>query len=134
VGKSEMSTNFTLDFLGDHIRIQHPDDYEITPESQLQLWHELGEACNKYGCWRVLALSQLPPKRNMSQADALRSATQAAKASTKLRVAIVLKGYEPDKTTEFFVNSAYKYGVRIEFFADPEEARKWLCLDSGRAN
>ena len=124
-----MSTSFTLEFLGDHIRIQHPDDYEITPESQLQLWTAIGEACNKYGCWRVLAVSQAPPTRNMDQANALRSASQAAKASTKLRVAIVLKGYVPDKTTEFFVNSAYKHGVRIEFFTDLEEAREWLGLE-----
>ena len=26
------SASFTLGFLGDHIRIQHSDDYEITPE------------------------------------------------------------------------------------------------------
>lgn len=125
-----MSTNFTLQFLGDYIRIQHPDDYEITPESQRKLWGELGKACNKYGCWRVLAESQAPPKRIMSHVDAFRSAGQAAKASTKLRVAIVLKRYEPDNTTEFFVNSAYKYGVRIEFFTDPEKAKKWLGLES----
>ena len=129
-----MSASFTLDFLGDHIRITHPDDYEITPESQLKLWAELGEACDKYGCWRVLAVSQAPPKRDMSQVDALRSASQAAKASTKLRVAIVLKGYEPDEKTEFFVNSAYKHGVRIEFFANLDEANKWLGLDGKRVN
>jgi len=129
-----MSASFTLDFLGDHIRITHPDDYEITPESQLQLWSELGEACDKYGCWRVLAVSQAPPKRDMSQIDALRSASQAAKISTKLRVAIVLKGYEPDENTEFFVNSAYKHGVRIEFFTNLDEANKWLGLDGKRVN
>jgi hypothetical protein len=65
----------------------------------------------------------------MGQVDALRSAGQAARASTKLRVAIVLKGYKADETTEFFVSSAYNHGVRIEFFADPEEARIWLGLD-----
>ena len=70
----------------------------------------------------------------MGQIDALRSASQAAKASTKLRVAIVLKGYEPDKTTEFFVSSAYNHGVRIEFFADTEEALKWLGLDGERVD
>jgi len=45
----------------------------------------------------------------MGQIDALRSASQAAKASTKLRVTIVLKVYEPDKTAKFFVNSAYNH-------------------------
>jgi len=128
-----MSTGFTLDFLGNYIRIQHPADYEITPESQQQLWMAIGEACEKYDCWRVLAESPAPPKRNMTQVDAFRSAGQAAKASSKLRLAIVLPGYHPDETTQFFMNSAYNKGVRIEFFTDREEAIKWLGIDGGRA-
>ena len=82
----------------------------------------------------MLAVSQAPPKRNMGQIDALRSASQAAKASTKLRVAIVLKVYEPDKTAKFFVKSAYNHWVWIEFFADLEESRKWLGLDGEQVN
>ena len=124
-----MSTSFTLDFLGSYIRIQHPEDYEITPESQQQLWLAIGEACEKYNCWCVLAESPTPPKRNMSQVDAFRSAGQAAKISNKLRVALVLPGYHPDETTEFFINAAYNTGVRIELFTNREEAITWLGLD-----
>jgi hypothetical protein len=124
-----MSSTFTLDFLSNYISIRHPVDYEITPESQQQLWVAIGRACNKYKCWRVLAESSAPPKRNMTQVDAFRSATQAAKASSGLRLAIVLQGYNPDEITEFFINSAYNAGVRIEFFADREDAIKWLGID-----
>jgi hypothetical protein len=124
-----MSTSFTLDFLGSYIRIQHPEDYEITPESQQQLWVAIGEACEKYNCWCVLAESPTPPKRNMSQVDAFRSAGQAAKISNKLRVALVLPGYHPDEITEFFINAAYNTGVRIELFTNREEAITWLGLD-----
>ena len=124
-----MSTSFTLDFLSSYIRIQHPEDYEITPESQQQLWLAIGEACEKYNCWCVLAESPTPPKRNMSQVDAFRSAGQAAKISNKLRVALVLPGYNPDETTEFFINAAYNTGVRIELFTNREEAITWLGLD-----
>jgi hypothetical protein len=124
-----MSTDFTLEFLSTHIRIQHPVDYEITPESQQQLWMAIGEACAQYNCWRVLAEAPTPPKRNMSQVDAFRSAMQAAKISNNLRVAIILHNYNPDETTEFFINSAYNAGVRIEFFADQETALKWLGID-----
>ena len=124
-----MSNSVTLNFLGDHIRIEHPDDYKINLESQTQLWAEIGEACNKYNCWHVLAVSRTPPQRDMNQIDAFRSAGQAGKISNKLRVAIVLRGYEPDETTEFFVNTAYNHGVRIEFFTDQEEATRWLSND-----
>jgi hypothetical protein len=124
-----MSTDFALNFLGTHIGIEHPADYEITPESQQQLWLAIGEACEKYSCWRVLAESPTPPKRNMSQIDAFRSAMQAAKISNNLRVAIILQNYNPDETTEFFINSAYNTGVRIEFFTDRETALKWLAID-----
>ena len=124
-----MSTSFTLDFQSNYIRIQHPEDYEITPESQQQLWGAIGEACEKYNCWCVLAESPTPPKRNMNQVDAFRSAGQAAKISSKLRLALVLQGYNPDETTEFFINAAYNAGVRIELFPDREEAITWLGLD-----
>lgn len=127
-----MSTNITMEFLGDHIRIQHPDNYEITPESQEQLWMAIGEACETYNCCRVLAESSTPPKRNMTKVDAFRSAGHAAKAtksSGELRLAILLKGYNPDDTTEFFMNSAYNMGVRIEFFSDRKEAVKWLGIN-----
>jgi len=124
-----MSSSFTLDFLDNYIRILHPEDYEITPESQEQLWEAIGEACEKYNCWCVLAESPTPPKRNMTQVDAFRSAGQAARISNKLRLALVLAGYNPDETTEFFINAAYNTGVRIEFFTDREKAITWLGLN-----
>jgi len=124
-----MSASFTLDFLDHYIRILHPEDYEITPESQQQLWGAIGDACEKYNCWCVLAESPTPPKRDMSQVDAFRSAGQAAKISNKLRLALVLPGYNPDETTEFFINAAYNTGVRIELFTDREEAITWLGLN-----
>jgi hypothetical protein len=127
-----LSASFTMEFLGDHIRILHPDNYEITPESQEQLWLTIGEACEHFNCCRVLAESSTPPKRNMTEIDAFRSAGQAAKAtksSGELRLAILFKGYNPDKTTEFFLNSAYNMGIRIEFFSDRKEAAKWLGIN-----
>jgi hypothetical protein len=124
-----MSASFTLDFLDNYIRIRHPEGYEIAPESQQLLWEAIGEACEKYNCWCVLAESPTAPKRNMNQVDAFRSAGQAAKISNKLRVALILSGYNPDETTEFFINAAYNTGVRIEFFTDREEAITWLGLD-----
>jgi hypothetical protein len=123
-----MSASFTLDIHDNYIQIRHPEDYEITPESQQQLWGAIGEACEKYDCWCVLAESPTPPKRNMNRIDAFRSAGQAAKISNKLRVALILPGYHPDETTEFFINTAYNTGVRIEFFTDREEAITWLGL------
>lgn len=121
-----MSTSFTLDFDDDYIRIRHPDGYEITPESQRQLWSEIGEACRKYNCRRVLAESPAPPLRSMNQLDAFKSAGQAAEASSGLRVALYFQGYQADDTTEFFITSAYNRGVRIEFFSSRDEALEWL--------
>ena len=126
-----MSTAFTLDFIGDYIRVRHPADYEITPESQRQLWAELGEASRKYNCRRVLAESSSPPRRNMNTVDAFKSAGQAANVSNMLRVACVFPGYHADETTEFFISAAYNRGVRIEFFSDRNEALCWLRVDHG---
>jgi hypothetical protein len=127
--KMGMSTSFTLNYVSNYIWIQHPADYEITPDSQQQLWLAIGEACEKYRCWRVLAESSAPPQRNMSTQDALKSAGQAAIASSELRVACVFPGYITDETTEFFITVAYNRGVRIEFFTNRQEALNWLGVD-----
>jgi hypothetical protein len=121
-----MSTSFTLDFDSDYIRIRHPVDYEITPESQHELWGAIGEACRKYDCWRVLAESPAPPRRNMNQVDAFKSAGQAANVSSDLRVACVFPEYKTDEITEFFIKVAYNRGVRIEFFSNRDKALEWL--------
>jgi hypothetical protein len=124
-----MDTNFTLDFVNDYIRIQPPRTFEITPESQQRMWTVIGEACRKYNCHRVLAESAFPPKRNMTQIDAFKSASQAANASCDLRLACLYPEYKKDETTEFFINAAYNRGVRIEFFSEREEALEWLIAD-----
>jgi hypothetical protein len=127
-----MSASFTLDFVNDYIRVLHPVDYEITPQSQEHLWAEIGEACRRYDCRYVLAESLTPPRRNMNRLDAFKSAGQAANASSDLRMAFFFPDYKTDDTTEFFITSAYNRGVRVEFFSDREEAVKWLVAD--RAN
>ena len=77
----------------------------------------------------VLAEAPTPPKRNMNQIDAFKSAVQAAKASTELRVALVFPGYKTDEITKFFIAAAYNYGVRIEFFSNRDDGLKWLGID-----
>jgi len=126
-----MSTRFTLDFAGDYLDVRLPANYEVTPESRQEFWTAIGEAVEKFACCRVLAASPTPPIRNMKKSDSLRSACQAAKASTGLRVAFVFPGYKTDETTEFFINTAYKTGVRVEFFTNREAAIQWLCNDDG---
>lgn len=121
-----MSNSFTLAFAGDYIDVQLPAEYEVTPDSRREFWDIIGEALRKYHCCRVLAASPTPPKRNMKQSDSLKSALQAAKVSRELRLAYVFPDYETDTITEFFVNTAQKMGIRIEFFTDRAEALKWL--------
>ena len=123
-----MSTNFTLELVGEYIRVNLPINYEITPESRKQFWLAVGEAHRKYNCFRVLAESPGTPIRKMRRSDSLKSVLQAARASHELRVAFVFPGYDTDETTEFFIATAYKVGIRIEFFKQREKAIQWLCL------
>ena len=124
-----MTTNFTLEFHGNYIRVQHPEDYEITPKGQYQLWTAIAEACKKYNCRRVLAESPAPPKRSMSTMDAFRSAEKAMQSAPGLSMACCFPGYKPDETTELFKTAAFNRGVRIEFFSKREEALNWLRVD-----
>jgi len=124
-----MNTGFSLDFCEDYIWIRHPVGYRITLESQERIWTVIGEACRKYNCPRVLAESPEPPERSMSKQDALKSAKQAACAASALRMACLFPGYEPDETTDFFINVAYNSGIRIELFSQRGEALEWLGGD-----
>jgi len=123
-----MNHDFTLEFRGDHIHVQHAEDYEISPESLTRLWQAVNEACEKYNCRRVLAEATTPPRRVMSMMDAYRSAIQAMKIRG-LNMACSLAGYVPDQQTEFFKTSALNRGVRIEFFSDRAQALEWLSID-----
>ena len=127
-----MSASFTLDFLSNRIRIRHPVDYEITPDNHQQLWVAIGESWDQTNCWSVLAESSAPPVRNIPPVDTFISATQAAKASSSLRLRSFFKDYKTEETTEFFIQAAYSAGVRNEFFAERNEAVKRLGIGGER--
>ncbi len=124
-----MSINFALEFRGDHIHIQHPPDYEITPKGQEKLWAELAEACKKYDCRRLLAEASTPPRRRMGTVDAFESAGRAVQSAPGVSLACCFPGYKSDETTEFYKTAAYNRGVRVEFFSSRDEALKWLGIE-----
>ena len=126
-----MSTDFTLDIHSDYIEIQHPADYQITPESQLRVWAAIGEACKKHHIRRVLTAAPVPPQRNMSTLDAFQSALQAVEAYHGFSMACCFPGYTTDETTEFFKTVAHNRGIRIEFFSNRQDALQWLGVEQG---
>ncbi len=123
-----MNTDFSLKFNGSYIHIIHSPDYEISPESNEKLWHELSKACKKHKCLKVLAEGPTQ-RRNMTSMDAFQSGSQVSESIPGLKMAVCIYEYTPDEQTRFFTNVAYNRGVRIEFFNDKQKALDWLGIE-----
>lgn len=114
-----------VEFLGDHIHIDHGNELVITPESVRDIWPGIGELCRQYGCKKVLVEADAP-RREMGTIDAFESGVEAAEVYPGLTVAICFSDYEPDETSDLFVTAARNRGARVKFFSEIETAKRWL--------
>ena len=122
-----MNTDFTLDFRGTYIHVQHAPDYVITPEGMNRLYQALAKACRHYRCNLVFA-EGASISRQLNMAEAFESGTQIAWYIAGLTMACVLEGYKKDELTEFFITVARNRGARVDFFSTREEAFQWLGI------
>ena len=122
-----MVADYTVEFRGNYIHIQHRENFVISPERMDKFWVEINEICKKYNCANLLAVGHAP-KRRMDLVGAYKSGTKAAEISPKLALACCFDEYEPDEMSEFFKTVAANRGVRVEFFKSQEEALLWLGL------
>ena len=120
-----MNTDFTLDFRGTYIHVQHAQGYIITPESMNRLYLALAKACKHFKCTRVFA-EGASVTRQLNMTGAFDSGTQVAEYIAGLSMACFLEGYKTDELTEFFKTVARNRGANVEFFSDREEAFRWL--------
>lgn len=123
-----MKGDFSLEFRGDYIHIQHDKDFEISPESMNEFWTALGEACEQYKCPRVLAEGPAP-KRRMDTIGAFESGIHASKVAVRLSLALCFYDYKTDELSDFFKTVARNRGARVEFFTDRDEALRWLGVE-----
>jgi hypothetical protein len=114
-----------VEFLGDHIHIDHGSGLTIDPAAMRDLWAFFGDLCREHDCGSILVEAEIP-KRKMGTIDAFESGVEAAEIYPGLSVAICFYNYEPDEMTDLFVTSARNRGARVKFFEDKETALRWL--------
>lgn len=114
-----------VEFLGDHIHIDHGKELVITRESVREIWPGIGELCHQFNCGKVLVEAD-DPRREMGTIDAFESGVEAAEIYPGLSIAICFHNYEPDETSDLFITAARNRGARVKFFSDIETAKRWL--------
>lgn len=118
-----------VEFLGDHIRIDHGRGLVITQEGMQSLWGLLRELCHQFECGRVL-VEAISPKRELNTISAFESGVEASEIYPNLAVAICFYDYEPDEMSELFVTAARNRGARVKFFSEKRSALRWLGVGS----
>ena len=117
--------NIVLEFRDDHIYLQHPKNFEITPDHMEAFWSFLSEQCEKYDCSSVLIEADAP-QRNMDTVAAFTSGVAAASVAQNFWLALCFHGYEPDELSELFRQAARNRGANVEFFKDRDDGLRWL--------
>ncbi len=121
---SKLSNDFEISFHGEYLRVLHPDDFEITPETNQKVWQAINEACKTHKCLRVLSEGKIN-QRKMKTWNAHESGSQSG-GIRGLRLACLFYDYKPDEMSEFFKTVSANRGVKIEFFTDKSAALEWL--------
>jgi hypothetical protein len=120
-----MEQDTTIEFKGDHIVIDHGEEFEITEESMQAMWGQLSKVCREYDCGRLLILGNAPVRR-MDTINAFASGTRAAEIYPDLWIALCFVDYEPDEVSDLFATAARNRGARVKFFRERERALRWL--------
>jgi hypothetical protein len=123
-----MDKGYTIETRGDHIHLIHGPDFRATRETMLELWAELSEVCEGFGCARVLV--EAPSIHSKMDTTAVfESGTRLAQISPGVSVAMYAPQYSPDELSEFFKTVARNRGACVEFFTDKQEALTWLRVE-----
>jgi hypothetical protein len=130
--QSPRVSEVTLDLREGYLHARLVPGFEITPERMSRLWTEVGEACQRHGVRRVLTEGTVAGRR-MTTMDSFDNAAQAARLAPGLAMACFVQGHVADEQTEFFKVAAMNRGVRVEFFADRDEALRWLRVSPTKA-
>lgn len=126
-----MSLPSDVEFKGEYIHISHPEGYLVSPDTTQDLWTLVGDACHRFGCWKILATSPSPLRVEMRDVDAYQSAVQAMEAVRGAAIAVCFPAFEPDDTARLFMLAAENRGVQVKFFEHETEALNWLGIGAG---
>ena len=120
-----MGLAFTVEPREGYLYMQLAPGFALTPESVVEFWGALSEACREHGLHKVLA-EGAGIERRLTPMDSFDSAALAGRLLPGLTVALCFRGYVVDEQSQFFRTAAMNRGVRTEFFQDLNAALRWL--------
>ena len=123
-----MNDTFKVEFRGDHVRVQLDREFEVSAERREQLWTALRSFCDEHSTCRVL-VEGFVPGGELEPAEVIDAAKKTATVPN-LWIAFHFDGFVASEQTELFEVIAASRGVRAKFFADAEQALKWLRTNS----
>ena len=126
----EDERDLTVEFDGDHIRVELGPDYKIDPDNQQRFWQDLKALSEKHESRRVLVEGYVP--KGERKPPEVIDAGKRAGAAPNLWIAFHLKAFLPNKSSELFEVIARGSGVRVGFFANRDQALKWLRYHTPR--
>lgn len=124
-----METTFSLEFYGTFVHIMHPPGLAATAESVADIWGRLVDDCDKRNCRKVLVEAS-NMEGWLDTVSAFESGRLLAKIEPGIKVALCFYNYKFDELSSFFKTVAENRGVRVEFFSNPDEAKKWLDVNT----
>lgn len=120
-----MGVEYRVWYDGEFIRVEHAPGFRIASELLEAVWREISETCRLHHCRRVFVEGEAP-RRELRPIEALDSAAEAASRVPQLVLAICLKDYVTDPTTNLFIKALARRGCKAQFFTESQEARDWL--------
>ena len=120
-----MTTDFTLTPHADYLHVALAPGYELRPQGATELMKSLSDVCARQGQRRVLIEGAVATRR-MATMDSYAIGALAGSMLAGVSLACCFYGYKPDDKSQFFKDVAQNRGVRVEFFAERDEALRWL--------
>lgn len=119
-----MNQEVDIEFRDDHVHVQLGPDYIFDPSGADDFWKELRAVCDENTSSRVLVEGFVPAGERQT-ADVVAAGERTATVP-HLWMAFHLEDFVPSEKSELFEVIAASRGVRVKFFADREQALRWL--------
>ena len=127
-----MGVPFELELHPTYLHLRFAESCRTSAEAVSEVWAAVGGLCDEHGLAKVL-IEAPKPEGDMDTMAAFESGRILAENAAGATLAICVPGHEDDETSAFFKTVTQNRGVKVEFFADVDSARKWLNVDTGES-
>ncbi|HUR99601.1 MAG TPA: hypothetical protein VMZ26_16165 [Pyrinomonadaceae bacterium] len=115
---------FAVTFRGDHVHVVLTEEPSDDAEVPKDYWETLRKICDEYDCRRVL-VEGMAPGGDRKPTEVIEAGQRTATVPN-LWLAFHLENWVKTELSELYEVIAASKGVRVKFFADADEALRWL--------